>query len=86
MRFLEEFAPDEDESPFVPVGTTRKRRLNAEADLALFPTEAPEPLTDQEFMQQNVNPILEKLHSHGIDSLTAAEKTTLDEAAKRLKR
>lgn len=82
---MEEFLPPEDYSPFVPAGS-RRRRMAEEEELPDFAPPVPEPLTDREFMQQNVNPILEKVHSQGFESLTIAEKKILDEAAARLKK
>ncbi len=83
-RFLEEFAPDEDLSPFVPANT-RRRKVTSEAEEELFPAPPPEPLTDKEFLQQTVDPILEKVHSQGVASLSPDEKRILDEAAERLR-
>ncbi len=82
-KFLEEFSPHDEFSPFVPAGP-RKRKLEQAEDDELFPAPAPEPLTDKEFLQQSVDPILDKLHSQGLASLTSEEKHILDEAAKRL--
>jgi membrane associated rhomboid family serine protease len=39
-----------------------------------------------DFIEEMVDPILEKLHAHGRDSLSAEEKRILDEAARRLNR
>jgi membrane associated rhomboid family serine protease len=82
-KFLEEFTPHDEFSPFVPAGP-RRRKLEQDEEDELFPIPAPEPLTDKEFLQQSVDPILDKLHKQGLASLTVEEKSVLDEAAKRL--
>ncbi len=79
-HFLEEFSPDDAHSPFVPAGSSRRRTEQEE------PAPVTEPLTDREFIQQTVNPVLEKLHTHGLASLSPAERTVLAEAATRLKK
>jgi len=47
--------------------------------------EADEPARPVNFMEDQVNPILEKLHAHGAASLSPEEKHILDEAARRLR-
>jgi membrane associated rhomboid family serine protease len=50
------------------------------------PTEDPGvPARPVNFMEERVNPILEKLHAHGPASLSPEEKRILDEAAHRLR-
>jgi membrane associated rhomboid family serine protease len=45
---------------------------------------APPPTTD-DFIEREVNPILEKIATHGLHSLTERERRTLEEARKRMK-
>ena len=52
------------------------------APLAEEPEEPPRPVN---FMEDRVNPILEKLHAHGAASLSPEERRILDEAAQRLR-
>lgn len=47
--------------------------------------ETEEPPRPVNFMEDQVNPILEKLHALGSDSLSPEEKVILDEAARRLR-
>jgi membrane associated rhomboid family serine protease len=49
------------------------------------PEEPEEPPRPVNFMEDQVNPILEKLHAHGAASLSPEEKHILDEAARRLR-
>lgn len=49
------------------------------------PEEPEEPVQPVNFMEDKVNPILEKLHAHGAASLSPEEKRILDEAARRLR-
>jgi len=49
------------------------------------PDETEEPARPTNFMEDQVNPILEKLHAHGATSLSPEEKRILDEAARRLR-
>jgi membrane associated rhomboid family serine protease len=49
------------------------------------PEETEEPVRPVNFMEDQVNPILEKLHAHGPASLSPEERHILDEAARRLK-
>lgn len=49
------------------------------------PEETEEPVRPANFMEDQVNPILEKLHAHGPSSLSPDERHILDEAARRLK-
>jgi len=46
---------------------------------------SPPPPPQVDFMEDRVNPILEKLHAHGSSSLNPEEKKILDEAARRLR-
>jgi membrane associated rhomboid family serine protease len=46
----------------------------------------PSDVAAGDFMEDRVNPILEKLHSHGRGSLSQDEQRILDEAARRLRR
>ena len=43
-----------------------------------------EDLSDTEFLQKEVDPILEKISAHGIHSLTARERETLEKARSRI--
>lgn len=77
-------APEEDEElPFVPAGRHR-RSENLGYQQMVQQITPPEPVSNQEFLASTVNPILDKLHEKGIESLTAEEKNILKEAAKRL--
>lgn len=49
------------------------------------PEESEEPVRPANFMEDQVNPILEKLHAHGRASLSPEEQHILDEAARRLR-
>ena len=84
VNFRNEFASDEDLHPCVPVHQPLRAREEDEEEILTFQPSHPEPISDQEFIQLNVNPILEKLHDHGLDSLTPDERKTLHEAAQRL--
>ena len=84
VNFHNEFASDEDLYPYVPVHQSLRTRKEDEQEILSFPASPPEPVSDQEFIQLNVNPILEKLHDHGLDSLTPDERKTLHEASQRL--
>ena len=44
----------------------------------------PSPLKKEEFMEQRIDPILDKIAEHGIQSLTREERRLLDEAKDRL--
>ena len=46
----------------------------------------PSEVAAGDFMEDRVNPILQKLHSHGRGSLSQEEQRILDEAARRLRR
>ncbi len=79
----EEFFPQgrrlrrDTESPPVPARAGRQRAAFEE------PTLGPAPLTNDEFLRQAVDPVLDKLYASGMDSLTPAERQILDEAANR---
>jgi membrane associated rhomboid family serine protease len=45
-----------------------------------------EDLSDEEFLQKEVDPILEKISAHGIQSLTAREREILETARKKMTR
>ena len=45
-----------------------------------------EEATNEEFIEQEIDPILEKIHKDGIHSLTDRERKILDEARKRMDR
>lgn len=87
MRLSEcarEFRSDQD-SPFAPVAKSKQFWSEEDAmdDFAL-PTHS-EPVSNQAFLLEQVDPILEKLHATGMNSLTEQERGILREAAKRLK-
>jgi len=46
--------------------------------------DAPEELTQQEFISRQVDPILDKISQHGIQSLTEREKKILESARKKM--
>ena len=80
-RFVSEFSNDADAAlPYVPARQTLRSHGEREHPQA----SKPEPLTNQEFIQSTVNPILEKLHEQGLESLTLEERSILEEAAHRL--
>lgn len=62
------------EPTHVPVG-----KFTATSD-----SELPEPPTPTDFMEDRVNPVLEKLHAHGPASLSEEERRILEQAARRL--
>ncbi len=76
----------DDPLPYAHAGkTTRPKRLLNDLEQVADPVVAePEPVSDQEFIQQVVNPVLEKLHAQGMESLTEAERKILLDAAARL--
>lgn len=69
----------------------RQRRLREQRQVAAAKFGAPlteehwEPARPVDFMEDRVNPILEKLHAHGAVSLSPDEHRILDEAAQRLR-
>ena len=84
FNFHREFESEEDLRPYVPAHQSLRAREEEDREMLTIPASQPEPISDQEFMQNNVDPILEKLHDHGLESLTPDERKTLDEAAQRL--
>jgi hypothetical protein len=49
-------------------------------------TKTDEDLSADEFLQREVDPILEKISAHGIQSLTARERETLEKARAKMQR
>ncbi|MFN0069061.1 MAG: DUF6576 domain-containing protein, partial [Limisphaerales bacterium] len=47
---------------------------------------APEPASDADFMQREVDPILDKISAHGLHSLTERERRILEKARERMNR
>ena len=84
FNFREDFESEEDRYPYVPAHQSLRAHEEDEQSPRSFSAGHPEPISDQEFIQNNVNPILEKLHDHGLDSLTPHERQTLHEASQRL--
>lgn len=86
MRFARQWQPPGLENPRRPVMAKKRLRpvLDLEADdddLSAAPTSDPiQSLMDE------VNPILEKIHLHGIDSLSPDEKLRLERASREVKR
>ena len=69
----------------------RKRELVRAASLRAKPwlqtsAEAPADLTADEFISREVDPILDKISQHGIQSLTEGERKTLEAARKKMAR
>jgi membrane associated rhomboid family serine protease len=73
-----------EDSIFLAAGSAAKPQTK-DAELRRSIPEA-EELTDHEFMQQSVDPILEKLHAMGMQSLTDSDQKILREAADRLRK
>lgn len=79
----EEFFPQgrrlrrDTESPPIPARAGRQREAFE------VPLPAPVPMTNDEFLRQAVDPVLDKLYANGMGSLTPAERRILDEAANR---
>lgn len=64
-----------------PAKAARPIRRNAPTAV---PMEAPRESSPDEFMAREVDPILEKIAAHGLHSLTAKEKETLERARSRM--
>lgn len=86
----EEFFPQgrrrrrrDSESPPVPARAGHRHRENADEPDFLPPASPPAPLSNDEFLRQAVDPVLDKLYASGMASLTPAERQILDEAANR---
>jgi membrane associated rhomboid family serine protease len=86
----EEFFPQglrrrhrETESAPVPARAATLRRVNDALPEPVFSESPPPPLTNDEFLRQAVDPVLDKLYASGMGSLTEAERRILDEAANR---
>lgn len=86
----EEFFPQglrrrhrETESSPVPARAASLRRVNDALPDPVFSKSPPPPLTNDEFLRQAVDPVLDKLYANGMGSLTEAERRILDEAANR---
>lgn len=71
------------EPPPVPAQAGLRHRENAEEPDFLPPPAPPAPLSNDEFLRQSVDPVLDKLYATGMASLTPAERQILDEAANR---
>lgn len=69
--------------PAVPAAAITMRRVNQSLPNPVFKESPPPPLTNDEFLRQAVDPVLDKLYAGGMDSLTEAERKILDEAANR---
>ena len=50
------------------------------------PQQLKEPKSDTDFVSQEVDPILDKVYKHGMQSLTASERKILDEARKKMEK
>lgn len=68
---------------FVSSGSVLQRRVKDTLPDSVFSDSAPVPVTNEEFLRQSVDPVLDKLYATGMDSLTEAERCILDEAANR---
>ena len=76
-RQLRKTVPDQDQQDFF--------NEEEELDAAESPPE-PATMSDTLFMRECVDPILEKIHHSGRDSLSAEDRATLAEAARRMDR
>lgn len=69
-------------------GSRRRKVVQVGAARAFSSSDNPiveaEEATDKEFMEQEIDPILEKIYKNGIHSLTEEERKILDEARKRM--
>lgn len=74
----------ETESAPVTAGTHAARRLHHPDPV--FAESPPAPLSNDEFLRQAVDPVLDKLYASGMSSLTEDERKILDEAANRFAR
>ena len=74
---------DTESPPVSAKAGVRQGGLHAEPD---SPAAAPVPLSNDEFLRQAVDPVLDKLYASGMASLTPAERKILDEAANRFAR
>jgi membrane associated rhomboid family serine protease len=88
----EEFFPQglrrrhRDAESFVPSGSVVQRRVKDSLPEPVSSDSAPVPMTNEEFLRQSVDPVLDKLYATGMSSLTEAERCILDEAASRFSR
>lgn len=75
------------ESPPAPARAGHRHRHREQAGEPEFLQAAPEPvLSNDEFLRQAVDPVLDKLYASGMSSLTPEERNILDEAANRFSR
>jgi len=69
-------------------GSRRRKVVQVGAARAFSSSDSPiveaEEAIDKEFMEQEIDPILEKIYKNGIHSLTEGERKILDEARKRM--
>ena len=70
----------------VPARAGHHLRGNAGEPEFLPSSAPPTPLSNDEFLRQAVDPVLDKLYASGMSSLTPAERQILDEAANRFSR
>jgi membrane associated rhomboid family serine protease len=68
---------------FVSSGSVVQRRVKDSLPEPLCNDSAPVPMTNEEFLRQSVDPVLDKLYATGMSSLTEAERCILREAATR---
>ncbi len=71
------------EVPAVPARSLASRRIHETAPDPIFSETPVPPLSNDEFLRQAVDPVLDKLYASGMGSLTEAERKILDEAANR---
>ncbi len=71
------------EQPPVPVRSALARQAASFSPEPVFAEAPPPPLSNDEFLRQAVDPVLDKLYTGGMASLTEAERRILDEAANR---
>ena len=76
----------ETESPPTPARSAAGRRAGSSLPGSVFTGDTPPSLSNDEFLRQAVDPVLDKLYATGMASLTEAERHILDEAATRFSR
>jgi len=87
MRFARQWQPPGLENPRSPV--MAKKRLRPVLDLEAGPEDDSDPPPSADPIQSlmdEVNPILDKIHKHGIHSLSPEEKLRLEHASREVKR
>jgi len=71
------------ETPAVSARSSAHRQAHHPLPDPIFREAPPAPLSNDEFLRQAVDPVLDKLYATGMASLTESERHILDEAANR---